>query len=378
MKIVKEICKKIITFVMYILRIFPIQENKILFSAFSARYYSDNPKYIAEYIIKNNLDYKCVFVLKNKSTEGIPEKIKVVKYNSLSFLYELVTAKFWIDNTRKQSFVVKRKNQIYIQTWHGSILLKKIEQAAEKVLDKEYVDTAKKDSKNIDYLLVSSKWGKETFEKCFWYNGKICITGSPRVDILVNDSEQVKQETLKKLKLNKNKKILLYAPTFRRDSSNKAYTIDYKRMIQVLREVTGNDWIILTKLHPNIANLNLIKDEDVVNVSNYPDISELYLISDMLITDYSSTMFDFSITKKPVLLYCADIDEYIDERNFNLDLFKLPYAISQNNDELERNIRRFNYEEYLDRLKNFFEKLDIIEDGLATKRVIEIIDKEKK
>ncbi|MGZ1333968.1 CDP-glycerol glycerophosphotransferase family protein, partial [Lactobacillus delbrueckii subsp. bulgaricus] len=139
--------------------------------------------------------------------------MRVVKYNTLRYLYEMATARVWVDNTRKQPHIVKRKGQFYIQTWHGGIFIKKIEKDAENVLDSEYVKTAINDSKNIDCFLTNSKWGENQIRRCFWYDGDIEITGSPRVDIIFNCSESKKKEIRNSLGINVKDHILLYAPT---------------------------------------------------------------------------------------------------------------------------------------------------------------------
>ena len=379
MSIIKDILKPVISLTMVTFRILPIKKNKIVFSSFSGRSYSDNPKYILEEIIRESDDYDCVIVL-NNINEEIPDKARCVKNKSLRYLYELTTAHIWIDNTRKQPYILKRKNQIYIQTWHGCPWIKKIEKDAEAMLDKEYVKTAINDSNNIDILLTNSEWGENAFRKCFWYNGNILRVGSPRLYPLFNSSDKQIKTIREKNYLKSEYKYIMYAPTFRKDGSTDAYNINFKKIITAFQTKFGGKWGIMLRLHPNISEKQILIDDvndfEVIDVTKYPDINELYIIADALITDYSSSIFDFSITQKPAFIYTSDLEKYTKERDMAMDITNLPYPFAENNDDLVRNILFFDNKCYLKRLAAFHNKLGMIEDGKACKRVYDLIEKE--
>ncbi len=375
----KKILKFFIKFVMRFFALLPLDTKKVVFSSFSGRSYSDNPKYIAEEIVRQNLDLDCVFVLEHPEKEKLPEGIRSVKYNTIQYLYEVATAKIWVDNTRKQPHILKKANQIYIQTWHGSIAIKKIEKDAIATLDDSYVQTAIKDSKNIDYLITNGQWGEALFKRCFWYDeGKILKLGSPRVDMLFDDNYRLQKKIRDSLNVDPNKKILLYAPTFRKDKNMDVYKINYNRVVETLKSRFSGDWCVLIKLHPNIKELAgkmMFLCDDVIDVSQYSDINELYTISNVLITDYSSSIFDFAITRKPAFIFACDLEEYLTDRDTYFDVKSLPFPFAMDNDQLERNILKFDVENYHENLDEFYNKLGLVEDGHASKRVVELIKK---
>ena len=353
---IKNILKPLIKGTMFVLRVFPIKENKVVFSAFSARTYGDNPRFIAEKIIEIGLPIDCVFVLKDPDNFQLPDGIRKVKYNTISYLYEMVTACIWVDNTRKQPYIVKRHGQTYIQTWHGGISFKMVEKDVESSLDKEYVKTAISDSKKIDYLLTNSLWGEKQLRRCFWYDGKIICTGSARLDLLFSQTITEKKELKKTFGMEFEEHVLLYAPTFRKDKRLDVYDIDYINLISALKKRFGGDWKILLKLHPNISNLKCNLPESVIDVTLYPDINQLYGIADVLITDYSSSIFDFSILKKPAFIYAKDIKEYSQDRNTYFDIKKLPFILAENNKELVNIIEKFDEKQYRIELERFHDK----------------------
>lgn len=369
----KQVVKPILTIIIKVFGLLPLKKNKILFSAFSARSYSDNPKYIAEELLKEGVNVDCVFVLDHDLTGTVPSGIRIVKYNTLKYLYELATSKFWVDNTRKQDFIVKRKDQIYIQTWHGALPFKKIEKDISVLLTDKYIRTAKNDSEMINYLLTNSKFGEKILRQSFWYDGQILITGSPRLDVLFKDNLELKKTIQTKVHLDPKIKYALYAPTFRDNGKTDVYNIDFRRVTNVLSSKFGGDWKVIMKLHPNIREDDVIADKNVVNASMYPDIMDLFFVSEILITDYSSTMFDFSLTQKPVFLYTPDSEEYLNMRSSYFDLNHLPFSIGKDLKELENNILNFNSSTYVDNLQKFFKDLRLVEDGKASERVAKLI-----
>ena len=173
---------------------------------------------------------------------------------SIKSFFELATAKVWINNSRFDQFVIKRRGQFYIQTWHGGLALKKIEYDAEDKMSEYYKKVMKNDNNMIDIMLSNSKFCTEMYRRGFRYNGNIMEIGSPRNDILINKNIEIENSIYKKYKINRKEKILLYAPTFRNKYDKNPYDIDFDLLEKLLLKKTGNEWKILIKLHPRISD----------------------------------------------------------------------------------------------------------------------------
>lgn len=380
-KLKTKIQNVIKTILYYLFRIIPINRKKIVFQSFKGMGYIDSPKYIHKQILNENLDVKCVWLTKHQYIEQFPNSIKLVPYNSIRGIYELATAKIWIDNCRKESNVRKRKKQFYIETWHNGISLKRVEKSVESNLSKEYVKSAKNDSKLVNVFISNSDFATKRLKKDFWYNGKIIESGLPRNDVFFQD-ETVKRKIKKKIcdyfNIQQDTKILLYAPTFRRNFNTDIYLKDLSQVIQELNKRFGGKWVPLVHLHPNVAYKSKeIKYSDTyINSNNYYDFQELILCSDILLTDYSSTMFEFSFDLKPVFLFMSDLEAYIKDRNFEISLTKLPYPIANDLKNLKENICNFNEEKYNKELSVFLKSLGIKERGQASQIIVNEIKKE--
>lgn len=362
----------------YFFRLMPIQKQKIVICNYFGKGYGDNGKYLAEEIIRQRLGYDIVWLLREEQIgkSKFPSQVRTVKYNSLRALYELATAKIWIDNCRKFFYPPKRKGQYYIQTWHGGVALKQIEKDAENNLSISYVEEAKHDSSMANLFVSNSNFCTNMYQSAFWYNGEILECGSPRCDILINRCNGIDKKVREYFNLEANKRILTYAPTFRVDSNTNIYNIEFEKLISVLENKFGGEWVILVRLHPNISDKDNFMNysSNVLNATSYDDMYELLGVSDMLITDYSSTMFEFSFTHKPVFLYAPDIENYIKDRNFYFDIYSLPYPVAKGNSELFNTVELFDKNKYLNDLNVFLADIGVLENGQASKKIIENIN----
>ena len=178
--------------------------------------------------------------------------------------------------------------------------------------------------------------------------------------------------------IEKDTKILLYAPTFRDKYLKNPYDIDFERVKRKIEDKTKQKWKIIVKLHPRIENAEeLIKfNNDIINATKYPDVQELIYTCDLLITDYSSTMFESLIANKSVIIYANDIENYINERGFYFTFEQLPFLLSKNNEELIEIIKKNNLEEMKKEYEDFKKEVGLKENGDASKKVYGII-KEK-
>jgi len=361
--------------------IFPIKKNKIFIQNFNGKGYGDNPKYIVEEILRRKLDFVLVWAVVPKLSENFPKRVKTVRYKSIRAIYEEATAKIWIDNCRKQLYVRKRKEQYYIQTWHGMINFREVEKDAEQNLSAYYVKQAKYDSTLADLFLSDSKFSSQLYRSSFWYNGEILECGSTKSDILINPARTNNDKVRKHFNLDDSKKIILYAPTFRDNSNIDIYNINYELLLNSLQKQTKEPWVFLVRLHPNISEKSelLSYTESIINASNYDDMQELILASDILITDYSDCMFEFALVNKPVFLYVNDHEQYKKERGFYFDIFSMPFPCAVNNDELLQKILHFDTAGYSNSLTSFFEKVGIVKNGNASKKVVDriVIEMEK-
>jgi len=377
MKSIYYFIKKIESVLLYPLALFPIKDNKILVLNFAGKGFGDNGKAIINEIINQNLNYDIVWATKGIKNNTFPNIVRTVNFNSFCFFFELITSKIWINNKRMPLYIWKRKKQFYIQTWHGGTALKKIEKDVENKLNKYYIKSAKNDSKMANLFISNSKFCTNIYKKAFWYDGEILECGSPRCDCFFKDKREVNLRVRKYFNIENKTKILLYAPTFRLNKSTEVYNIDFEKLISFLESKFKCKWKILVRLHPNISyKCDFLKyTSNIINATNYDDMYDLLNISDILITDYSGTMFEFSLMHKPVFLYATDIEEYMKDRNFYFNIFNLPYKVAQDNNELLKLINCFEEEKYLSELKSFLLELGTYNNGNASKQVVDVIKK---
>lgn len=360
-------------------RSLPLKKNKIILWADCFKHYGCSPKYVAEFILKEypeRFDLVWVFEEGVEVPKELPAQIRVVKYFSIDYLKELHTAKYIVCNMRtgESYYWKKRKNQVYIQTWHSSLRLKKIEKDAINSLGIDYEKSAIDDSSKIDLLLSGCDFSTAIFKRAFWYDGEILKSGTPRSDILINAPQSVRNKVFYYYGIPNNKKLVLYAPTFRDDKKADLFGMDFRKLTYAL-DSTNEDWVIGYRLHPNI--LGKISAEGCISMSGYSDMQELICAADLLITDYSSCMFDMATAKKPCVLYAPDLKKYTNsERGLYFDIQKLPFPLSENMDELCRIVARFDLEKYNNQLAEFMSSVGSYEDGKASERVVNyIIDK---
>lgn len=359
-------------FISLIFRLFPVNSYKIVVCSYFGNDYSDNPKYIVENILKNNKDKKYIIVWALRKelipNNVLPKDIKIVKYGSISYLYDLATAKVWIDNARKVIMPLKRKTQYYFQVWHGSMPLKKVEFDTKDTLTPIYIKKALIDNKNVDFMISGSKWTSNLYRTAFNYTGKIIEKGIPRDDLLFNNEihEKLIDKVYSYFNIPSDYKIVLYAPTFRNNKKVNSYLWDYNAVLKELESKYNKSFILLIRLHPNVAgksnNMDCFNDK-IINATSYPDMQELLIASEILITDYSSSMFDFGMIDKKCLLYTPDIDSYLKEREFYFDIRKLPFPLSETETELIKCIDEFDDLRYHENLKKFYDKIDLCESG---------------
>lgn len=349
--------KKILVFIYWnifakVFLIFPVQE-KIFFESFLGESYSCNPRYIFEYMKEKNYNFNYVWSFKNKDEHIVDSK--KIKRLGIKYLYHLNTSKYIITNSRMPDGYDKRLKQKYIQTWHGTPLKRlvysiKSYASAEQSFEK-YLEKFSKDTQKWDLLLAPNEFSKKEFEKCFKY-GKEIIVGYPRNDI---DITKINKNKIKKdLGLIKNKKIILYTPTYR-DNKNKK-SGHYSQEINIDTSKI-KDYYILYRGHYLIKDIKFKYSvgTNFIDVTKHENINDLFAISDMLITDYSSSFFDYMYLKKPIILYQYDQQEYKDEiRGFNIKLDELPCTIIKNEINLYKNIDKYigtsiEYDYFLDK-----------------------------
>lgn len=356
----------------FFFRMLPIRKNRIVFQNFFGKGYGDNPKYLAEEILRRKGNYELIWLIKYESNSEFPETIKAVKRGTIKELYYLSTAKVWIDNSRKPYGVVKRKEQYYIQTWHGALILKKIEKDVELQLPWYYLKSAKHDSKMIDMLLSGSQWNTNYFRSVFWYDGEIAEIGTPKTDLFFRKKYN-REIYLKKSRLDISFKYILYAPTFRETLDMTQILPDFQAVLKNASESLGEEWKILVRFHPNIVkNVRMkVTGNNILDVSEYSDINDLLFASDVLITDYSSCMFDAMFANIPVILYMPDLEEYLKVRGMAMDINLLPFPKTFCMDELLEEIKNINLKDYKEKKKVFLETIKCVEDGNAAERVVD-------
>ncbi|MBQ2311749.1 MAG: CDP-glycerol glycerophosphotransferase family protein [Firmicutes bacterium] len=363
-----EFCK----FILKAFCLFPIKRNRILFSAYSGKSYSCNPKYITEKLLeKDNGSLEIVWAFADiNGHSGLDSRIKTVRFKSFRYLYYAMTAAVFIDNVESWSILPRRKGQYVINTWHGGGAYKGVglmRRDTDPGIDRNMLSK----NERIDLYLSSSRAFTEmTLRSSFGYKGEVLECGMPRNDILLNYDADKARQIRERLSVEPDRKLVLYAPTFRADRSSVCVP-DVPALISALKERFGGEWTVLYRAHyytdPDTAG-----NGGMIDVSGWEDMQELLLISDVLITDYSSSIWDFSLLEKPGFLYVPDLSDYAGEREFYTPIGTWPYPYAQTMEELCGLIRSYDEDASLSRIRAHHKELQSTESGKASETAAQI------
>ena len=340
----------------------PVKKGLVVCWAYNFNQYGCNPKALTEYLLEHHPELEIVWIFRKEvDISGIDKRIRCIVHRSLQHLIAVNTAEFLITNSRTHPYEIywkKRPGQKYLMLWHGGMALKKIEKDVEEKLGYQYPKKAKADSKVCDLMISGCGFHTTLAKEKFWYEGEILEKGLPRSDIFFNTERHadIKKRIFKEYGIKPTEKVVLYAPTFRKPATIEPYKIDWHQTIPKLEAALDTEQItVLLRLHPNMIGKSdtssLLTSPKIKDATLYHDMQELMCACDMLITDYSSSMFDMMLLKRPCLLYATDMVKY--DRGYYFNLRDLPFPLAQSQNELIENLQNFNMQKYLDNCRRF-------------------------
>lgn len=301
-------------------RVHGVQPKKVLFTSFKGKAYSDSPRFISEALHAIRPDLEIVWQLADPAQA--PDYVRAVRPHTLAALTELSTARCFVDNFNRPIYLLKFPGQLYVQTWHGDRGFKKMLYDMEDGL--KYPDY-----RQMDLAVSGSDFGTKNYRSAFRYAGEVMQKGMPRNDALVNADAQTVAAARVKLGIADGVKVLLYAPTFRDATAGLSQRagFDLQRALATLERATGEKWIGLTRAHDQNRAIEAGASPSVRDVTDWPEMSELLLAADLLITDYSSSAGDYVLLNRPVILYQPDLDTFVSsDREMYFDLRSCPYV----------------------------------------------------
>lgn len=373
----------------YANRVFPVEAKKIVFTTIEGTTgYSCNPKYIAEEFLRRNHGYQLVWLVDDLS-RPFPPGIRVVENTLANRAHELSTAKFWIDNSRKQLECRKRRGQIYIQTWHAQLAIKPVGLQRGAAFSRIAYLVSRHDSDMIDWFTSNSAWFTNQLPEGHIYRGKVLKTGSCRCDVLLNKRAEKRREIRRRCGLADDVKLLMYCPTFRSGSQgtkrspevgDKIFP-DFERLLAALEARFGGTWAILLRLHPQLTARHLGFQADdrlggrLLDVSRADDMYEILAGCDAFLSDYSASAFDAAAMRLPVFLYMKDYEDYVADRGRLMwEPENMPLPCAMDEEKLYALIRGFDETAYQEGLDRFFAEVELLEDGHASERVADFIE----
>ncbi|MDM8270479.1 CDP-glycerol glycerophosphotransferase family protein [Thermophilibacter provencensis] len=370
----------------------PIDDKLVIFESFLGRQYACSPRAIYEAMRSDPRfdDYRFIWV--SRKPDDLRKRIgdertTVVKYLTRSYLRAYARAKFWVTNWRLPAGLCKREGQVVIQTWHGTPL-KKI--GMDLTIEGNATTSQRKghrsylnDAKKYDFFVSPSAFCTRVFASAFGLTqlGKenvLVETGYPRNDRLFSFSREDVDDIKQRLGIEPGKRVILYAPTWRdnQHTLGVGYTFDPVEHLERFLDSVPDDSMVIVRLHylvANKVNLSAYRGK-VIDCSRWEDINDLYIVSDVLITDYSSVFFDYANLRRPILFYMYDLQEYSSSvRDFYIDLDELPGPIIETQEELIDALANTEKiaRQYADKYQTFIDTYDYLDDAHAGLRVAE-------
>ena len=363
----------------------PANKKLVVFESYHGKQYSDSPRAIYEYMKEHHPEYKMIWSVDRASMKYFAQKdVEYVRRFSIRWLLIMTRAKYWVNNVRFPLWIPKPKHTVYVQTWHGTPL-KRLAMDMDEVHmpgtnTNKYKANFLKEASNWDYLVSPNAYSTEIFKRAFQFDKEMIESGYPRNDFLHNcNDEETINELKRKFNLPLDKKLILYAPTWRDNQFFKKgkYKFNLELDLARMREELGDSYIVIMRMHYLVAqNMDLTEfDGFAYDFSHLEDIRELYLISDILVTDYSSVFFDYANLRRPMIFFTYDIEDYRDNlRGFYFDFEeKAPGLLTKTTEELIAEVKSMESNQFKlsERFEEFYQKFCYLESGQSAKRVVE-------
>lgn len=360
----------------------PMDRQLVVFESGVGKQYADSPRAIYEELVTRRPDLTKVWVYDRRLPIADPNT-KVVTRLSPQYFWYLARAGYWVNNQSFPHYLARRPSGVYVQTWHGTPL-KRMLHDLERVhgRDAGYVDRATAAAQQWSVLVSPNRYTTDVMRSAFRYSGEVLEVGYPRNDVLHRtDRDKHASRIRARLGIGPEQRVILYAPTFRDDQKAAGrFAFELPFDLSRAHESLGRDSLILLRMHVLVgsrADIPAHLQDAVRDVSTYPEIQELYLISDALVTDYSSVFFDYASLGRPIVFYAHDLDRYQDTlRGFYLDYERdLPGPIARTEDELARYLADLDEvrRAFADRREAFVERFCPKDDGFAAARVVDAV-----
>ncbi len=369
----KFLCSIILQNILKLFCFFPLK-NQVLFISFDGKQYSDNPLYLSQYFKREDPYIKIIWVLKD-----VDKKINncdlIIKRNSIKYFYCFCTSKTIITNNYISTFLPVRKKQIVLNTWHGGGCMKRVGFTSNSPNPYDEYFFKIQNSKYTAFNSTSKFVDDALFKESFRYNGELLPFGMPRNDILFSYNDSIIEKVYKYFNISRkeNTGLVLYAPTFRGNANsaefNKSQISEIFNCIDLLNKKFEKNFIFLFRAHHTMVFD--INNSNVIVATDYPDMQELLCASDILITDYSSCSYDFSLMKKPVFLYVPDMNKYDKEQGFYMDIDKQPFPFGVTIEEFKDAIGTFNETKYIEQINDYHKTIGCYDKGEATVKTYE-------
>jgi CDP-glycerol glycerophosphotransferase len=360
---------------------FPADDNLILFESGVGRQYADSPRYVYEELVARQSPMRKVWAYNGKIHHR-DDQTKVVARLSPSYFWALGRARYWVNNQNFPHYVHRRPDGVYLQTWHGTPLKRMLHDLDTIVgRDEGYIDRVTTAAQQWSLLASPSPWATDRLRSAFRYDGPVVEVGYPRNDVFFReDRDDIGASVRRRLGIAPDKTVVLYAPTFRDDQATAASRFDFRLPLdlETLHATLGDDVVFLVRQHGLVRSRVVIPEElahVVKDVTPYPEIQELFLASDVLVTDYSSVFFDFACLRRPIIFYAYDLESYRDElRGFYLDYEReLPGPIVTTEKELYAALQSLQTvtDEFGAQYDAFIDRFSPRDDGGAARRLVD-------
>ncbi|MER6129554.1 bifunctional glycosyltransferase family 2 protein/CDP-glycerol:glycerophosphate glycerophosphotransferase [Streptomyces sp. NPDC001795] len=366
------------------LRLLPVRKGTVVFESHLGKQYSDSPRAIHEEMRRRRLPVTAIWAYSGDRPEGFPKDVELVRRWSWRYLRALAQAEFWIDNQGFPFRLAKRPETTYIQTWHGSALKRMgFDEPGYRVMSEQEQLSYQEALDRFDHFVVRSEHDVRTLARAYRIpERKLLRTGYPRNDALVRAardpeaSDPALRRLAERLGIRPDRRVVLYAPTFRARPDGGVRDFEFPFDVERFADRFGDRYTLLVRSHYlNRVTLPPSVAGRVIDVTGEPDITPLLLLSDTVITDYSSVMFDYALLRRPLVFYAYDWEEYSqDIRGTYFDLREeAPGPVAGTEDELFTALSDLPAvgDRYEARLKEFVDKYGEYDHGDAAARIVD-------